>query len=85
MTTMIELRERTEAHVRTYYEKTQDAHIKAMLLSAADPDRGRLYLLRLPSQKVLTANDFALMETVEEDGRESAYYQKAIKRNASQP
>lgn len=31
----IELRERTEAHVRTYFEKTRDAEIQAMLPQAA--------------------------------------------------
>lgn len=32
----IELRERTEAHVRTYFEKTRDAEIQSMIPQAAE-------------------------------------------------
>ncbi|MCD8143267.1 MAG: GNAT family N-acetyltransferase [Clostridiales bacterium] len=43
---MIELKERTERHVKIYYEKTQDAEIKAFLPSSAQTleDALRMYM-----------------------------------------
>lgn len=43
---MIELKERTEQHVKIYYEKTQDAEIKAFLPSSAQTleDALRMYI-----------------------------------------
>lgn len=43
---IISLHERTEAHVRTYFQRTQDAEIRAMLPSAAETVEDALAMFR---------------------------------------
>ena len=43
---IISLHERTEAHVRTYFQRTQDVEIRAMLPSAAETVEDALAMFR---------------------------------------